>query len=151
MIEYKNGDFLTSKAKILAHGVNCSGAFGSGVAGQISKKYPFVREMYFNKYNSFKPWKLGEVQIVDIGGQLIANCATQQNFGSEPGVIYCSYEAIEKCLRELLALAIEFDIRDIAIPKIGCGLAGGDWNVVEKICKDVFLNSEVLLEIWSYP
>ena len=36
----------------------------------------------------------------------------------------------------------------VHMPKIGCGLAGGDWNRVENIIKNTFINSNI--EVYVY-
>ena len=38
------GDLLSVTEGVIAHGVNCRGAFGSGVAGAIARKFPWVRD-----------------------------------------------------------------------------------------------------------
>jgi hypothetical protein len=43
----------------------------------------------------------------------------------------------------------ENEKRSTAIPyKIGCGLAGGDWEVVKGIIVEVFKPTELFVEIW---
>ena len=34
-------------------------------------------------------------------------------------------------------------VREIALPKIGCGLDGLQWNAVRTLLKNVFLNEDV--------
>lgn len=47
MIEYVKGNILEDPTvKVLMHGCNCSGGFGSGVAGQIAKKYPIIKKWF---------------------------------------------------------------------------------------------------------
>lgn len=130
-IKYIKGDLLQSNCQLLCHGVNCSGGFGSGLAGQIAKKYPRVRELYYKKYN-YEGWQLGEVQFVRIKNSLfIANCATQKYYGR--GVQqYVDYNAIETCLREVFSFANENQL-SVGLPKIGCGLGGGDWLIVKEL------------------
>lgn len=115
---------------MFAHGVNCRGGFGSGIAGQIVKKHPEVRDDYLKKAATLEGWKLGDVQL---SGKIF-NCATQNNYGYD-GKKYCSYDAIETCLRKAKKHCSKFDLQ-LGLPKIGCGLAGGNWKVVHEIIKD---------------
>ena len=46
MIQYYNGSIFDSKADILCHQVNCQGAFGYGIAGQVKKLFPEVEQTY---------------------------------------------------------------------------------------------------------
>lgn len=137
MIHYVKGDLFTTKANIIAHGVNCSGGFGSGIAGMIAKKYPEARKAYFLQHTKFGGWKLGMVQTLLIDkGPVIANCATQQFYG--PGdKVYLDYDALRACMKTLKSIAIQTR-RSIAMPKIGAGLAGGDWKKIKKILEEVF-------------
>lgn len=146
MIKYVKGDIFDSNADVIAHGVNCAGGFGSGVAGQIAKLYPIVRESYLEKYRD-RGWKLGDVQFVHYKYQsvwtskVIANCATQQEFLPR-GQQHADYNAIRSCLKQIKKYAILHKLT-VAIPKIGAGLAGGDWNIIEGIVDDVFDDYDV--------
>ena len=43
-------------------------------------------------------------------------------------------------------VASDCDYSKILIPKyIGCGLAGGDWNIVSEIIEEVFIDKDVLI------
>lgn len=98
MIRVIKGDLFTTSAEIICHGVNCQGSFGSGVAGQIAKHFPRVREAYLQKHNK-SGWKLGDIQLVfstdDLELPIIANIATQEKFGYD-GQLYADYKAIKK-------------------------------------------------------
>lgn len=147
MIKYIKGDLLESTCDVIAHGVNCSGGFGSGIAGQIRQRWPDVWTNYGRKFMT-PGWKLGDVQFVKCYMPdrlfLIANCATQQYYGkmAKHGVVYVSYPAVERVMIELYEYHQETGA-DIAIPKIGAGLAGGDWAIIESIIGDVFHDADI--------
>ena len=46
MIKYYEGDIFNSSADIICHQVNCQGAFGRGMAGQVKKLFPEVEKSY---------------------------------------------------------------------------------------------------------
>lgn len=148
MIKYIKGDALQTHAELIAHGCNCRGAFGYGIAGQITKVYPKAQEAYLKKYKA-EGWNLGEVQVVPVGAnKFIANCATQKNYGSpKGGKIYVDYKAIEVVMIELKRICEE-NSWTLAMPKIGAGLAGGDWNKIEEIINKTFPNTEVLVYVF---
>jgi O-acetyl-ADP-ribose deacetylase (regulator of RNase III) len=134
MIVYKQGDVLASDEKVIAHGVNCSGGFGSGIAKAIATKYPSVRESYLYRFNT-RGWKLGEVQILGVGdgsGRYIANCATQQRYGKPEDGPFVSYPAVRQVIRDL----VQSNPSGFAMPKIGAGLAGGNWDIIAKIIEE---------------
>lgn len=142
----------------MAHGVNCSGGFGSGVAGQIAKYYPSVKQMYLEKYNQLG-WGLGQVQEVPvphikaIGSFTIFNCATQKQYGrdpkSQPLGMYVSYEAIRECMYRLHEYLEQGKISKLGIVKIGSDLGGGDWCQIEKIINDVFSDIDIYVYVKS--
>lgn len=60
------------------------------------------------------------------------------------------YDAFDICMRIVKEFAEEHDNAKIAIPyKMGCGIAGGDWNTVEQIIHRVFGASDLEVEIWK--
>ena len=141
MIKYVKGDLFASKADIIAHGCNCRDGFGSGVAREVAHRFPKAKYSYHKKYDE-EGWKLGEVQFVMVNdGSYIANCATQDQYMPR-GVCHANYPAIRKSMETVKKFAQGKGF-SIAIPKIGAGLAGGDWNVIEKILEEVFNDYDV--------
>lgn len=134
-IELINKDILQSGCDIIAHGVNCVGGFGSGIAAQIAQQHPYVKKQYL-AYHKNVGWELGDIQFVYTKSKLIANCATQKEYMPRD-VIHANYHAIERICKKLRYRCKDEDMT-LAMPKIGCGLAGGDWNVVEEIYNNVF-------------
>ncbi len=136
MIQYQQGDVLKSNAFVISHGCNCRGGFGAGIAYQIAKKYPHVREAYLAKYRETDSWKLGDVQFVpldDTKTSFIANCATQDTYRG-PGVHF-NEQAFKTCMEKVKQFA---NGKSIAMPKIGAGLARGNWERIEVILNQVF-------------
>jgi len=141
MIVYKQGDVLDSEEKYIAHGCNCSGGFGSGFAKAVKERYPSVREAYLYRFNT-RGWKLGETQICNVGdgtGREIANCATQERYGAPDKGPYVSYPAIREVIRNL----VKSWPQGFAMPKIGAGLAGGNWDIISEIINDESKDVEV--------
>jgi O-acetyl-ADP-ribose deacetylase (regulator of RNase III) len=141
VIAYKKGDILETDEKKIAHGCNCSGGFGSGFAKAISERYPAVREGYRIRYNA-KKWKLGDVQVVGVGdgsGREVANCATQLRYGKPTEGPYVSYPAVRQVIRNLVKTWPD----GFAMPKIGAGLAGGNWDIISEIINEESGNIEV--------
>lgn len=135
---HERSDVFKSQAGIIAHGCNCRGVMGSGVAAIVRRKYPDAYERYIAEYQQYG-LELGDVQLVaidDEGTQFIANCMTQDNFGTDRRQV--DYEAVYNSFERLKELAYQHDISDIAMPQIGCGLAGGDWSIVEAMLHTIF-------------
>jgi O-acetyl-ADP-ribose deacetylase (regulator of RNase III) len=140
MIKYVKGDITGAPQSVIAHGVNCSGGFGSGVAGAIKQKHPAIRDAYM----AHSPRILGTCQFVSYQNQVWVNAYTQQNYGND-GKQYASLEAIAECLVEINEYMHDLAITDIALPKIGCGLGGLDWEDVKILVDGILEDHEVFV------
>lgn len=131
MIEYLKKDITTVERGIVAHGVNCSHAFGSGVAGAIRKKWPDVCERYMER-----PWMvIGDTQWCWQGPELcVVNCFTQEKYGYD-GKKYANLAAIASCLLGVITSAPKD--YTVYMPKIGCGLGGLNWLQVYPIVESI--------------
>ena len=110
-----------------AHGCNCAGAMGKGIALQFKAKFP---EMY-NEYKhlcatgEFKP---GDVYAYNHGQGFVYNLGTQVTWRTKAKLEY-----IGNALETMLNMAEADNITDIALPAIGAGLVGLLWDDVKNI------------------
>lgn len=145
MINYINGNLLDSDCNFICHQVNCQGKMGSGVAKQIRDRWP---EVYTNYTRVVDSKMLGKVQILyiedaNIPRQCVVNMFSQENYGYD-GARYTSYDAFWDCLKNLKDQIPKG--ATIAFPyKIGCGLGGADWKIIEKIIDVVFKDYGVFI------
>jgi O-acetyl-ADP-ribose deacetylase (regulator of RNase III) len=131
-VEYRKGDLLYTECDHILHGCNAQGVMGAGVAKAIKDRYPEAHRDYIDAYNS-RGLDLGDIIFsVQSDGKVILNAITQKYYGRDPSTVYVSYWAIAEVFRKIELSAIE----KIALPKIGAGLAGGDWNVIEAIIEN---------------
>lgn len=138
MIHYVKGDVTDAKEQVIAHGVNCTGHFGSGVAGAIKRKHPYVREQYLD----LEEHVLGTCQFVEYDGRIWVNAHTQQDKGYD-GRQYADLNAVAYCLVEIDQYMNENNLYTIAMPKIGCGLGGLKWKDVEILVDGLLEDYEV--------
>jgi len=139
MIKYLTGDLLASPHKVLIHGCNDHGAMGSGIAKQIRAKYPNVYEIYHLRYKTFG-LDLGDIiPVQSLDGKIIVNAITQHGSGHD-GKRYVDYDAVEKCFVQLNDRAIDWEVTEMALPRLGAGLGGGDWSVIEEIIVRISTN-----------
>jgi len=148
MITIVEGNILDATEDIICQQVNCLGVMGAGLAKQIVTKYPEVYKSYKRFCKGCKDGDnrnlLGEIQtILTNDGKVITNLFSQYGYGRDQR--YTNYGALKYCLESILKLSINFhDL--IAIPyNLGCGLAGGDWDVVYKIIDEVFIDYHVTI------
>lgn len=143
MINYVQGDLFEAKVDLIAHGCNCRNGFGSGVAFHMSKKYPKAKAEFHDKFED-EGWRLGDVQfinLIDKDHKWVANCATQYAYLPR-GVKHADYDAIRMAMTRVKEFCKSKNL-SVAIPKIGAGLAGGDWAEIEKILEEVFSDYEI--------
>ncbi len=137
---------IDKKIYVLAHGCNCSNGFGSGLAKEIANRLPEVKEQ-FHENHTRNMDKLGNVDYITTNGLHVANCYTQQTYGRDKSKIYVDYDAIDACVTNL-AKRFSGVYVTVGFPKIGCGLAGGDWGKVHKIIKERFEEHNAHFEIY---
>ena len=152
MVKHVKGSILDTDLDFIAHGVNCQGKMGSGVAKVLFTKYPEVRSDYLRFWNYSFPFVeqtshfLGKVQPITVDdGKVIFNCFTQEFFGYD-GKKYGDYDAIRNCF---LTIGESYGNIEVAIPKIGCGLAGLDWSIVENILEEVCKETGLMITVYS--
>ncbi|MGG4439300.1 macro domain-containing protein [Brevibacillus fortis] len=145
------GNILEAKENIIVQQVNCMGVMGAGLAKQIRAKYPSVYTEYkqlCEQYADAREDLLGQVLLCQVGeGKYMANLFAQLGYGKKG--VYTKYDMLQKGLEEVLSLAKKENLT-IAIPYgIGCGLAGGDWDVVSKQLNDIFVSFRVKVYKWE--
>ena len=128
MIEYTTGDLLSADAEALVNTVNCVGAMGRGIALQFKKRYPDNFRAYATAV------KQGEVQLGTMfvhrtgmmtNPQFIINFPTKDHWKEKSAL-----QSIIDGLIDLRRVLIQLQIRSVAIPPLGCGLGGLDWEQV---------------------
>jgi len=158
MLTYHKGDLFSTPDLFIAHGCNAQGVMGAGVALQVKTLYPEVFEDYKELCSEFKNKSelLGEVLSVEVEGKTIINCFTQLNFSSD-GSKQVSYDSVDKCMIYVSKFLNLYDKlkplkehkfkSSISMPKIGAGLGGGNWEVIEAIIKHRL--ADVNVKIWE--
>ena len=150
MLTEIQGDLFSTSAPLIAHGVNCRGVFGAGVAKQIAERFPEAKDAYLEKHTE-PGWRPGQMQVVLTCHPAVANLATQDGYGRRQrlgGPTFAHPDAIQKSIRRLLSRCVQLGIDRIAIPRIGCGLGGLDWEDVRPII--VRASDDFLIEVEVY-
>lgn len=122
----KNGDF-----DVIIHGCNCFCNFGAGIALQILNQFPeaYEKDKATEVGDESKLGTYTSAPIVRNGRQFtLVNAYTQYGCGVDK--VRCDYDALDTIFK---SIAIDFNGLRIGYPKIGAGLAGGDWEIISKI------------------
>lgn len=147
MIKEVKGDLLQAPENIIGHQVNCQGTMNAGLAAKIRNKYPIVFERYkqlVNMHNSNKEILLGTTQVIKVQeNKYVANLFGQLNYGKYQR--QTSYDHLYQALETLKGKAKKHNLT-VALPHgLGCGLAGGDWDIVRNLIDKAFADYEVTI------
>ena len=137
-IQFVSGDLFANAfgAQAFAHGCNCQGSMGAGIATGFRDHYPELFAQYRARCKA-KPreFNLGDVWLWKADDQ-----PWVFNLGTQEGVwrARASYEAIEQALGRMRELADAEEVAGIAMPRIGVGYGGLSWKKVRGIIERVF-------------
>lgn len=147
----KQGSLFDSTADAYAHGVNTRGVIGAGIAKIFKLNY---RQMYAAYSDLCKAGQLeaGEVWVWDrtidpivvFNPRWIYNIASQDKPGADARL-----EWFERGLIRTLKHALDNEVETIAMPRIGCGIGGLEWEDVREIIKRYAELTPVDIEVWS--
>lgn len=121
MIQYVTGDLFTCGIPHIAHGVNCQGVMGAGIATQFRGRWPDMYESYRNLCTRGELLP-GDVMAWTHEHGVVFNLATQY----EPGASAQTWmiaAAVGRMIREC-ASPRGRGIKQVAMPAIGCGIGG---------------------------
>jgi len=150
---------------VIAHGCNCRCKMGAGIAPQMAKAFGcdrFEMEHYtgIEKLGNidYETFVLGENAIWSLEDAknnrnepelAVVNAYTQYNYGrnhEDGDEIPFSYEAFTLCMRKINYV---FNGKHIGLPRIGAGLAGGDWKIIKAIIQKELKDCRVTIVIYK--
>jgi O-acetyl-ADP-ribose deacetylase (regulator of RNase III) len=144
MISYVSGDLLAApELDAIAHGCNCGGVMGAGIAVPIRQRWPSM----FTEYQ--RRCRTGEL---DLGGVfawrardlVVFNLGTQKRHGS-----VALLGAIETAVTAMVAMAPALGVRRIGVPRIGAGLGKLSWASVRAVLETVGAATEIELVVFD--
>ena len=137
-IRYVKGDLFANShhAAAFAHGCNCQGSMGAGIAVGFRQRYPEMfrqfRAMCKASPRQFHP---GDCFLYkDDGRPWVFNLATQEDYWRSRA----TYEAIETALTRMRQQADAEGVTSIAMPRVGAGKGGLSWKKVKVVIERVF-------------
>lgn len=137
-IEFVSGDLFANAhgVEAFAHGCNCQGSMGAGVARGFRDRYPEMYEQFRLRCKADpRQFNLGDAWLWKNEGQTsVFNLGTQEKFWHARA----SYEAVEEALVTMREQADAECITSVAIPRIGVGYGGLSWKKVRVIVERVF-------------
>ena len=127
----------------IVHGCNCFCTMGAGIAKGIKAAFPaaYAADLVTRRGDRAK---LGTCSVAEVeryvGPLIVVNAYTQFDYrGSGPKV---DYDAVRSCFRWIKQ---QHSGKRIGLPKIGAGLAGGDWERIARIIEEELAGEDVTL------
>lgn len=155
-ITYAEGDATVvqkDQPTVIVHVCNDVGGWGRGFVLALSKRWPEPERQYRAWYRGGidQPFALGEVQFVPVEPQVwVANLIGQHGLRRQGGKPPVRYEAIRQGLRTVAAYAQQQGA-SVQMPRIGCGLAGGNWEEVGRIVQEELADKQVAVTVFDLP
>ncbi|PHR24448.1 MAG: phosphatase [Desulfotalea sp.] len=116
---------------VIVHGCNCFCSMGAGIAHTIQRQFPeaYAADLKTTKGDRDKLGDFSAAKVTTNGHDItIVNGYTQFQHSGPPPLV--DYNALERLFRKIKK---EFSGQRIGYPRIGAGLAGGDWSQIEHI------------------
>ena len=158
MIKYVKGDLfdMVEPGVIIPHVCNNANKWGRGFVVPLMAKYHSCRTMfdcwYKGTLENMPQLQLGRTQILEVEPQVyVANMVAQ--------VFYCReglrssrplyYNALVTCMESVARFCQTCETRILA-PKFGSDLAGGNWNFIEDLIYDIWIEKGIDVTVVGY-
>ena len=144
VIKYTQGNIFASNCQALINTVNCEGKMGKGLAYQFKKKFPEMEQDYVKvcEHGELYP---GKLHIYQENKFLIINFPTKNKWREKSKIEY-----IISGLKNLKEEIVKRDIKSVAIPPLGAGNGGLNWNEVKSEINRELLDMEnVVFEVYE--
>ena len=151
MITYVKGDatlpIVKDNVRILPHISNDVGGWGAGYVLALSRRWKEPEARYRKETDR----SLGDIQVVSVtpsngnGEMYVVNMIAQHGYVNNINPVAVRYDALETCFNKIdewIYASISCSV-SIHMPYIGCGLAGGNWEEVEKIIDNTLSDYDV--------
>jgi O-acetyl-ADP-ribose deacetylase (regulator of RNase III) len=154
-ITYLTGDATAPQGpgpKLIAHCCNNRGAWGAGFVLALSKRWQQPELQYRElamQMDGMIP--LGHVQFVAVEqGVYVANLIGQDGIHAIGNVPPIRYSALAQGFLSIADFALSISA-SVHMPRIGCGLAGGKWEIVESLIIDAISGRGVPVFVYDLP
>jgi O-acetyl-ADP-ribose deacetylase (regulator of RNase III) len=154
-IKYLKGDATCPQAagvKVICHVCNDLGGWGKGFVLAVSRRWDEPERRYrdWHADRAANDFALGAVQFVQVEPYIwVANMIGQHGIKSGSNGPPIRYEAVAECLRKVGERAVELGA-SVHMPRIGCGLAGGEWSRIEPLIREHLCERGVAVTVYDY-
>lgn len=146
MIEERTGDlFAQPDLTALAHGCNCAGAMGAGIAVEFKRRHPAMYAAYKSLCTE-KKFRPGDVFTWKEGALTVFNLGTEEHWRKG-----ATLDAIEQSVAAMAREAEGRGITKVGIPRIGAGYGGLKWEDVRAVIERATAGTNVTLVVVTLP
>ncbi len=121
---------MLSRAHVLAHGVNCEGRMGAGIAVEFKRRFPSMFTRYREMCNDGRLTP-GGVYLEKNTSPWVLNLATQSKVGR------AELAYVHSCIKWIADHFEQEGITTMAMPRIAAGLGKLPWEPVEQIIQEL--------------
>ncbi len=154
-IQYLKGDATDPRgtgARMIVQVVNDKAiTWGKGFSVAVRTRWPHAQKEFTRWVFASRPeFKLGNIHIAKLDESIeLASMVAQHGYGPSlfPRI---QYLAIEECLSKVAVRAKETNA-SIHMPRIGCGEAGGEWNIVSEIIDETLSRENIPVTVYDLP
>ena len=136
MIQLSSGNLFEAQTEALVNTVNCVGVMGKGIALQFKQAFPENFKDYAQACNKGKV-RIGKMFVYRTDSMFhpkyIINFPTKRHWK-----VTSRLEDIELGLKDLVKILKDLNIKSIAVPPLGSGLGGLNWEEVKGQIIDAF-------------
>lgn len=147
MYKYTVGNILTAEAEAIVNTVNTYGVMGKGIALAFKKSFPNNYRVYRHAFDNGE-LAIGRMVVVATGQLMpryIINFPTKKHWRHKSQMSY-----LEEGLEDLLKVIRKEKISSIAIPPLGCGNGGLDWNEVRPLIEEKLNSIKSTVDVIFY-
>lgn len=125
---------MTNSDLYYAHCVSADFAMGMGIAVEFDRRFNLKEQLkrIYNK-NSESCILLNHV----------FNLITKEKYWHKP-----TYISLKKAVLEMKAICLDKNIKEIHMPRIGCGLDGLSWIIVKQIIQNIFRGTDIKIIVY---
>ena len=135
-IEEKYGDLFQSTCS-LAHCVSQDLKMSLGIAKTFRANFGRVNQL------EKQCKKVGQVAILKVDGRYIYNLITKEKYNGKP-----TYDTLRQSLIQMKEHMVLNGVKEVSMPKIGCGLDNLKWERVKPMIEEIFRETDVKITVY---
>ena len=141
--EEKGDLFKLDKGKYaFAHCISLACEMGKGIAQRFVKEFKGLKTFCKCEVEKDRLTTPSIIMYYNKNLDMVFNLVTKNNYWDKP-----TYETITKCIEEMADICRDCGAKNLAIPRIGCGLDNLQWSKVREIIEDKFKDIDINIEV----